>query len=109
MSIVYLIRHGQGGPRNRYDELSELGREQARRLGEYLVAEQLPFATVISGALKRQMQTAELVAEAFARNGAGFPARKTDARWNEFDLSRVYREIGPALAREEDHDPAGLA
>ena len=42
MSALYLFRHGQAGPRHRYDTLSNLGEKQARRLfvsGEAIDAE----------------------------------------------------------------------
>ncbi len=33
LPAVYIIRHAQAGPRHDYDKLSDLGRDQARRLG----------------------------------------------------------------------------
>ena len=44
MSAVYLIRHGQAGLRHNYDALSDLGRTQARLLGEYLAAQKIQFS-----------------------------------------------------------------
>ena len=43
MSVLYLIRHGQAGTREHYDTLSELGRAQARLLGEHLAAQGVRF------------------------------------------------------------------
>ena len=58
LSRVYLVRHGQAGTRKAYDSLSELGRRQARLLGEYFVSEKIQFAAAYSGALVRQQETA---------------------------------------------------
>ncbi len=94
MSVVYLVRHGQGGTRENYDSLSELGREQARRLGEYFESHRIRFDAVYSGALKRQRATAETT----------LPGSKVivDAGWNEFDLAQVYAEMAPHLAAQDD-------
>ena len=46
MSRVYLVRHGQAGTRQSYDSLSDLGRRQARLLGEHLAREGLRFSAV---------------------------------------------------------------
>jgi broad specificity phosphatase PhoE len=92
MSALYLIRHGQAGSRTDYDCLSETGREQARRLGEYLAGQGVRFQAVYTGELQRQRQTA---AE------AGLPEAVVDRRWNEFDLYGVYRGIAPKLAADD--------
>ena len=92
MSALYLIRHGQAGSRTDYDCLSETGREQARRLGQYLSAQGVRFEAVYTGELQRQRQTA---AE------AGLPDAIADPHWNEFDLEGVYRGIAPQLAADD--------
>ena len=101
MSIVYLIRHGQAGTRDSYDSLSDLGRTQGRLLGEYFLAQKLAFDTVIAGSLDRQRQTAEAVSQAYGAAKVSFPAITEDANWDEFDLTRVYREIAPQLCAED--------
>jgi broad specificity phosphatase PhoE len=58
MSRLYLVRHGQAGTRKAYDSLSELGRRQARLLGEYFVSEKIHFTGAYCGALVRQEETA---------------------------------------------------
>lgn len=97
MSTIYLIRHGQAGTREAYDSLSELGRQQARLLGEYFLSQNLTFHVAISGSLNRQHQTAAEVAKACPN----LPTINVDANWDEFDLTRVYREIAPQLAEED--------
>ena len=98
MSSLFLVRHGQAGTRDSYDSLSDLGRSQSRLLGEYLVAQGLKFAAVYSGSLERQRQTAAEVFLAYEKAGIPFPAARVVRGLDEFDLTRVYREIGPQLS-----------
>jgi broad specificity phosphatase PhoE len=100
---VYLVRHGQAGTRDSYDSLSELGLRQSRLLGEYFLAQGIEFAAAYSGAMLRQQQTAAEVSRAYTKANIPFPEIIIDKQWNEFDLSQVYREIGPLL-REEDSE-----
>jgi len=98
LSSLFLVRHGQAGTRDSYDSLSELGRSQSRLLGEYLVAQGLKFSAVYSGGLERQKQTAAEVSAAYEKAGIPFPVPMVEGGLDEFDLTRVYREIGPQLA-----------
>ena len=102
MSNVYLIRHGQAGTRDAYDSLSELGRRQARLLGEYFVSQGVEFAAAYAGGLARQRQTAEGVASAYADAGLPFPEVTPDTGWDEFDFHHVYREIAPLLCEDDE-------
>ena len=101
MSRVYLVRHGQAGTREDYDSLSEVGRRQARLLGEYFVSEKLCFAAAYSGALTRQWETAAEVSAVYREAGAPFPDVVREPDWNEFDLTHVYRALGPVLSAED--------
>ena len=101
MSALYLFRHGQAGPRHRYDTLSELGERQARLLGERLAAQQLHFDAVVTGGLVRQQRTAAHVREAYEAAGLPFPEATVDEQWNEFDLGAVYQQIADPLSRED--------
>ena len=98
MSSLFLVRHGQAGTRDSYDSLSDLGRAQSRLLGEYLLAQGWKFSAVYSGGLERQRQTAAEVFTAYEKAGIPFPVARVDDGLDEFDLTRVYREIGPQLA-----------
>ena len=97
MSTLYLIRHGQAGLRDDYDRLSPLGQEQARRLAAWLLQEGVSFDRIVSGGLRRQKETAAIVAEALA----GGAAVEEDPRWSEFDLDQVYAGIAPQIAAED--------
>jgi broad specificity phosphatase PhoE len=93
LSVLYLVRHGQAGTRENYDSLSDLGRTQARLLGEYFNSQGIHFAAAYSGALARQKTTgAEVLPDAEIT---------VDPGWDEFDLSNVYRELAPFLIQDD--------
>ena len=95
------MRHGQAGTRDSYDSLSELGRLQARLLGEYFLSQATEFAVAYSGTMLRQQQTAAEVAAVYTKAAIPFPEILVDSQWNEFDLAQVYREIGPLLCEAD--------
>ena len=101
MSNVYFVRHGQAGTRDAYDSLSELGRRQARLLGEYLVSQGVEFAAVYVGGLERQRETAAAVGGAYADAGLAFPEPTLDRGWDEFDFHHIYNELAPLLCEED--------
>jgi broad specificity phosphatase PhoE len=101
MSRVYLVRHGQAGTRKAYDALSELGRRQARLLGEHFVSEGIQFAAAYSGDLVRQQETAAEVKAVYREAGVCFPEIVRESGWNEFDLTHVYRGLAPRLCAED--------
>lgn len=101
MSRVYLVRHGQAGTRKAYDSLSQLGRRQARLLGEHFVSEKIHFARAYSGALARQEETAAEVSAVYREAGVPFPEIAREPAWNEFDLTHVYRVLAPRLCAED--------
>ena len=100
MSNIYFIRHAQAGTRENYDQLSALGERQAKLLGEYFAAQGVRFSAIVAGAMKRQQQTATLVAAELGRAGLPAPALHVDERWNEFVLLNVYRSYVPRLIEE---------
>jgi broad specificity phosphatase PhoE len=101
LSRVYLVRHGQAGTRKSYDSLSDLGRRQARLLGQYFVSEKIHFGAAYSGALVRQEETAAEVRTAYREAGVCFPEIGREPGWNEFDLAHVYRALAPQLCAED--------
>lgn len=92
MGTLYLVRHGQASfGADDYDQLSALGRQQSLRLGEYWRERGVSFDTVLTGTLRRQVQTWEAVAE-----GAGWQQQALS--WpglNEFDSEAVIAAIHP--------------
>lgn len=98
MSTVYLVRHGQAGTRDSYDSLSELGSRQARLLGKYFISQKIEFSRAFAGGMLRHQKTAAEVGAAYTAAGIDFPDIVVEPNWNEFDLDRIYRDIGPQLS-----------
>lgn len=90
MSLL-LVRHGQAsyGAAD-YDQLSERGWEQSRRLGRWLARGGHRFRAVVVGGMRRHRQTAEAVAEGFAAAGVDLPAPVEDPGFAEFDHQAVF-------------------
>lgn len=92
MGAIYLIRHGQAsfGSTN-YDQLSPLGHQQARVLGQALKARGVTPDVLISGSMQRHQETA---AGAMATLGPDLPLQ-THAGVNEFDHENVIEVAAP--------------
>lgn len=102
MGILYLVRHGQASFfAEDYDKLSELGEEQAAKLGEFWIRQGFTPDEAHCGTLKRQRRTAEVVAEVFAASGHAFPEIQVDAAFNEYDADGVVRELLPHLMERD--------
>jgi broad specificity phosphatase PhoE len=108
MSQLTLIRHGQAHAFSAdSDRLTELGRRQADKLGHYLVARGVRFDEVHSGTLRRQLETEQIVGEAFRAAGLPWPEATRGSGWNEYDAGAIIGELGVLLA-ERDPGFAGL-
>ena len=105
MSLL-LVRHGQAsyGAAD-YDNLSERGHEQSRRLGNWLVRGGHRFKAVVVGGMRRHRQTADGIAAAFAAQGLDLPEPVADEGFAEFDHQAVFSTW---LARNADH-PVAIA
>ncbi|WP_317932270.1 histidine phosphatase family protein [Halioxenophilus sp. WMMB6] len=67
MAEITLVRHGQASfGADNYDQLSALGRQQSRWLGEHLQALDYRFDQVVVGSLERHRDTANEIAPALA-------------------------------------------
>ena len=98
MGTLYLVRHGQAsfGAAD-YDQLSDLGRRQCERLGQWFASHGIVFDVVITGSLKRQRQS-------LAGIEAGLQRRHDNALTmpglNEYDSEALVRTVrsGPLAA-----------
>lgn len=88
MGQLHLVRHGQAntGATNEedYDKLSSLGHTQAAMLGDWLRDHQDPYDLVISGTMRRHVETAQ---------GMGFPVETKDPRLNEMEYFALVRDM----------------
>jgi broad specificity phosphatase PhoE len=101
MSTIYFIRHAQAGSRDNYDLLSDLGKSQAKKLGEHFAEQGITLRAVYAGGMRRQRETAELACEAIVRAGLFAPDVVVDERWNEFSLISVYRRLAKLMMKED--------
>ncbi len=105
MSTLYLIRHGQAGPRDNYDVLSALGQQQALHLGSYWAAQSIALDAVYAGNLHRQQQTAQIFSTSLQAHSQAAVTTKAeivvDERWREFSLATVYRGLTAMLCADD--------
>lgn len=97
MGAIYLLRHGQASfGANNYDQLSAVGHQQARVLGEALKARGVTPDRLVSGTMVRHQETA-----AGALAGLGQDAATPlalHAGVNEFDHENVIEVAEPRYA-----------
>jgi broad specificity phosphatase PhoE len=104
MSVLTLVRHAQASLfAANYDELSVLGRTQARLLGEFWARRGVEFDEVYCGPRERHRQTAEIAGAALTQAGRCWPEPVELAELDEYDLVSLLRDLAPVLARA---DPA---
>jgi broad specificity phosphatase PhoE len=102
MSIIYLIRHGQASfGRNDYDNLSPLGRQQARILAQHLFCTGFRADAVYSGTMVRQKDTAEEVLAAYRRGGKELPGLELMSGFNEYDTTAIVTAMFPAMSQDD--------
>jgi len=107
LKTLYLVRHGQADRLGKdYDQLTDKGYLQAKKLGEYFLKQNIEFDFVSSGNLRRQIQTVDAVRNEFTKERFCIPESITDDKWNEFD-SRLWLGIASRI-REVDSDFANL-
>ena len=100
MGQLILVRHGQASfGAEDYDQLSDLGKRQGQRLGEYwreasqapARSDELQFDAVLMGSLKRHRQTWEAIAE-------GAKLQMNPEIWpglNEYDSHALIETVHP--------------
>lgn len=101
MAAIYLIRHGQASfGADNYDQLSELGVQQACVLGKAF-AQRLPNPDVIlSGDMERHQQT---MTHVLAQGITPYQPPQSVCAWNEFDHQKIL-----AAYRAEFATPQGV-
>ncbi len=101
MSVMTLVRHGQASFfADDYDQLTPLGEEQSRLLGEYWVRLGLAFNEVYTGPRKRQRRSAEVTGEVVREAGLAWPEPIVMEGLDEFDLDGILHRLAPDLSRQ---------
>jgi len=92
MGTLYLVRHGQASfGADDYDQLSDLGRRQSLKLGEYFAHQGVQFDGLIAGTLRRHKQTLAGILEGMNRAGEHLAWEGL----NEYDSEAVIAAIHP--------------
>ena len=103
MSTLFVVRHGQASFfGDHYDELSDTGREQARRLGRHWVRLGLRAGRVFSGPRKRQIDTAAVVGEEFQSAGLDWPQTEVLDELDEYQAEEVLERALPELLERDE-------
>jgi broad specificity phosphatase PhoE len=101
MSAIYLIRHGQASFGNaNYDELSPIGRTQAKLLGDSLRVSGLHFDAAYSGLMRRQQDTA-IFALGGHNSAPVTQALQQHPCFNEFDHESLIRNHWKAVTDQD--------
>jgi broad specificity phosphatase PhoE len=101
MSTLALVRHGQASFfAENYDQLSPLGEQQARLLGEYWVRRGLHCDEVFTGPRVRQIETAALAGEAFAKAGLAWPEPQFVGQLDEHQVDRLMKAAMSEIVKE---------
>lgn len=94
MSKITLVRHGQAsfGSEN-YDKLSDTGRLQAEKVGEYFKHCSIEFDQVLHGEMSRQTDTAKIIATTMGHTAELVQHKGAD----EFDSENLIKTYLPLL------------
>ena len=99
MGTLYLVRHGQASfGAEDYDHLSELGRRQSVRLGEYFAEREIRFDALIAGTLRRHKQTLEGILQGMNRAGEHLAWEGL----NEYDSEALIATVHPGRLPKPD-------
>lgn len=99
MAELYLVRHGQAsfGSSN-YDQLSELGQQQAVWLGEYFAERNIHFDRLITGTQLRHRQTLEGITKGFNQSKSTGDelalSSESHPGFNEYDFYALFASLG---------------
>lgn len=102
MSQLILVRHAQAAfLSDDYDQLSPLGEEQARLLGEYWVRRNVTFDAFFTGPRRRQVSTGRIVGEQFQQVGKPAPELITLPEFDEYDADGILTDLLPQMMERD--------
>jgi broad specificity phosphatase PhoE len=96
-----MFRHGQASfGQDNYDQLSPTGYRQARLVAEHLRDLGITFDAVYTGALTRQKQTFQSMADVFAERDPPLPTPVETADLNEYNSTGVWQHYYPDIIHD---------
>lgn len=104
MSTVMLVRHGKAADfmSGDYDRLSEMGKQQARLLGEYWAKWDVRIDAVYRGSLRRQRETMEVIERVYREQGLPWPEVTELAGLDEHGGLAVFQHALPRLMEQDE-------
>jgi len=100
VSTLTLVRHGQAETFQQEGAvLTPAGEQQAAALARWWLAKGVRFDDVYTGALVRQIQTEQVIAQCFREAGQPWPDATRDPAWNEYDAPGVMEALGVKFER----------
>ena len=98
---LWLVRHGQAAfASENYDQLTDLGWQQARWLGEHLAGMEVSFDRIAAGTLRRQQETATAIAQALDGQVETVPGLEEYSAASLLEKAG-FRDRDPAMSRRE--------
>ena len=102
MSMIYMIRHGQASfGKEDYDQLSPLGKSQARILAHHLLDMGFHFDAAYSGTMARQTGTAQEVLSLYRAANRKVPDLEMLSGFNEYDSAAVIKALFPSMVKDD--------
>ena len=102
MSMIYMIRHGQASfGKEDYDQLSPLGKKQARILAEHLLNIGFQPDALYSGTMMRQTATAQEVLSAYHIADKKVPELEMLNGFDEYDTAAIVKALFPDMVKED--------
>jgi len=99
--MLYIIRHAQASYlSDNYDQLSDLGIQQANALGEYL-SSKIDINRIYVGPHKRHIQTSEQISVAYKNNGITIPSPVTIPHLKEYSGPATLQHYKPQLIKQD--------
>jgi broad specificity phosphatase PhoE len=103
MSMIYMIRHGQASfGKEDYDQLSPLGKRQARVLAQHLLATGFRPDAVYVGTMVRHRETAEMFRSAYIEEGRNLPEFQQWSGFDEYNTNAIVAAMFPAMAVQDE-------
>ena len=104
MSVAFLVRHAQASfLEPNYDQLSKLGEEQARLLGEYWVRRKIVFDRACTGPRVRQKDTLSIARDICRKASIPFPKPLVLPEFDEYQGEAVLGQSLPGLLETDQN------
>jgi broad specificity phosphatase PhoE len=101
MSMIYMIRHGQASfGKEDYDQLSPLGKRQARILAQHFLDTGFHPDAVYSGTMARQTGTAQEVLAAYGVARRNVPQLEMLNGFNEYNTAAIITALFPGMVKD---------